>query len=137
MRGAFISNPKIGEAKSKVKMKRANCNSEVRGGDPDYNARGGRAAAMDPSTAVVQRGGRGDGQGQAGRGRGSGHGWDAAAAGGAAASSSSDRPAPYWTCGWLGRRRRGGAWRGRRRTPGDPGGAGALPSRTRRRLRAA
>ena len=95
MRGVFISNPKIGEAKYKVKMKRANCNSVARGGDPDYNARGGRAAAMDPSTAVVQRWGRGDGQGQGGHGRGSGHGWDEAATGGAAASSSSDWPAPY------------------------------------------
>ena len=62
VRGAFISNQKIGDAKFKVKMKRANCDREVRGGDPDYNTRGGRAAAMDPSTAVAQRGGRGDEQ---------------------------------------------------------------------------
>ena len=34
-----------------VKMKRANINIETRGATRDYNSKGGRSAAMDPSTA--------------------------------------------------------------------------------------
>ena len=55
VRGAFRAYKKIGDAKYRVKTKRANCDREVRGADPDYSTRGGRAAAMDPSTAFDQQ----------------------------------------------------------------------------------
>ena len=40
MRGAFRAYKKIGEAKYRVKTKRANADREVRGADPDYSTRG-------------------------------------------------------------------------------------------------
>ena len=42
MRGAFRAHKKIGDAKYRVKTKRANADMEVRGADPDFNSRGGR-----------------------------------------------------------------------------------------------
>ena len=58
MRGAFRAHKKISDAKYRVKTKRANADKEVRGADPDFSTRGGRAAAMDPSTgAAVGRSG--------------------------------------------------------------------------------
>ena len=90
VRGAFRAHKKIGDAKYRVKTKRANADREVRGADPDYSARGGRAAAMDPSTAFDPREGHGCGQERRVRGRSDGYGRDATATGGAAAPSSSE-----------------------------------------------
>ena len=89
VRGAFRAHKKTGDAKYSVKTKRANADMEVRGADPDYNSRGGRSAAMDPSTASSPPAERGGGQERQGRSR---NGWDDSgtpAAWGCAASSSS------------------------------------------------
>ena len=51
MRGVSFTFHKLGDAKFKVKMRRANINMEARGATRDYDSRGGRSAAMDPSTA--------------------------------------------------------------------------------------
>ena len=69
VRGAFRTYKKIGDAKYRVKTKRANADMEVRGADPDFNNRGGRSAAMDPSTATDPRVVRGGGQKRQGRSR--------------------------------------------------------------------
>ena len=50
VRCIFFTYRKTGDAKYRVKMKRGNINREAPGADPDYNTRGGRSAAMDPST---------------------------------------------------------------------------------------
>ena len=138
VRGVFRFYQKIGDAKFKVKSERANCDREAQGGDPDYSTRGGRAAAMDPSTAFDQRGARDDGQAHAERGGGSGRGGGAAAAGGAAASSSSDRRASAVGAGGSRRRGRDGTEAGTAdageaapgaapTVPGSPGGPGDPP----------
>ena len=92
--GAFRACKKIGDAKYRVKTKRANADREVRGGDPDYSTRGGRAVAMDPSTAFDSHEERGGGQERQCRSWSDGYGRGATVAGGAAASLFSEwRPA--------------------------------------------
>ena len=49
--GVFLTYTKLGDAKYRVKMKRASINYEARGATRDYDSRGGRTAAMDPRTA--------------------------------------------------------------------------------------
>ena len=88
MRGAFLTYKKTGDAKYKVKMKRANINMEARGADPDYNARGGRSAAMDPGTTA-----RAGGQKRQGRSKDNEDDRGAPVARGGAAASSAD----WWT----------------------------------------
>ena len=90
MRGAFLIYKKTGNAKYRVKMQRANADMEVRGADPDYNNRGGRSAAMDPSTATGPSTERGGGQKRQGRSRDDEDGRGAPVARGSAAASSSD-----------------------------------------------
>ena len=51
VRGVFLTYRKLGDAKFRVKQKRANINMEARGATRDFDSRGGRPAAMDPSTA--------------------------------------------------------------------------------------
>ena len=63
---------------------------EVRGGDSDFNNRGGRSAAMDPSTATDPRMERGGGQKRQGRSRDDGGGRGAPVARKGAISSSSN-----------------------------------------------
>ena len=82
VRGAFRAYMKIGDAKYRVKTKRANCDREVRGADPDYGTRGGRAAAMDPSIVFDQQEGHGGGQEREDQGGGGGCDGDAGATGG-------------------------------------------------------
>ena len=86
VRGAFRAHKKISDAKYRVKTKRANADKEVRGADPDFSARGGRAAAMDPSAAFDAHEGRGGGQKRQDRSRGGGGDRGAPVARGAAAS---------------------------------------------------
>ena len=51
VRGVFLTYRKLGDAKFRVKQKRANINMEARGATRDFDSRDGRSAAMDPSTA--------------------------------------------------------------------------------------
>ena len=95
VRGAFRAHKRIGDAKYKVKTKRANADMEVRGADPDFSNRGGRSTAMDPSTAFDPLAERGGGQKQQDRSRDDGGGRSAPVARGAAASSSST----WWSAG--------------------------------------
>ena len=90
VRGAFITYKKTGEAKFRVKMKRANADMEVRGADPDYNTRGGRSAAMDPGTATETGTDRAGGQKRQGRSRDDDDDRGAPVARGGAATSSTD-----------------------------------------------
>ena len=89
VRGAFRACKRIGDAKYKVKTKRADADMEVRGADPDFSTRGGRSAAMDPSAAFDPRAERGSGQKRQDRSRDDGGGRGAPVARVAAASSSS------------------------------------------------
>ena len=90
VRGAFRAHKRISDAKYRVKTRRANADKEVRGADPDFSTRGGRAAAMDPSTAFDAHEGRGGGQTRQDRSRDGGGDRGAPVARWAAASSSSD-----------------------------------------------
>ena len=101
-------------------MKRASADMEVRGADPDYNNRGGRSAAMDPSTATEAGTGRGGGQKRQERSGDAEDGRGAPVARGSTAASSSG----WWSA-------RGPGWgeghdgEGRREVPPPAAGCGA------------